>query len=223
MQIAPLLHIGRGVTALLGGGGKTTLMETLSRELGRRGRVIFGTTTKILPPSEFPVLLDPVEEEVCAALTQHRIICVGSTAPEGKLTVPALPFARLAALCDYVLVEADGAHRLPLKAHAAHEPVIPDGTQRSVLVLGADGFGKPIRETCHRPGLYASLAGVSPDEIVTPQLAARVIRAEGWGDRVLVNKVESQETYLAAQELSKELTLPVVAGSLHKGVYTCLF
>ncbi|MBQ1619478.1 MAG: putative selenium-dependent hydroxylase accessory protein YqeC, partial [Oscillospiraceae bacterium] len=116
----------------------------------------------------------------------------------------------------------DGAHRLPLKAHAAHEPVIPDGTQRSVLVLGADGFGKPIRETCHRPELYASLAGVSPDEIVTPQLAARVIRAEGWGDRVLVNKVESQETYLAAQELSRELTLPVVAGSLHKGVYTCL-
>lgn len=223
MQIAPLLHIGRGITALLGGGGKTTLMETLSRELSRRGRVIFGTTTKILQPSDFPVLLDPSEDEVRAALETERILCVGSTAAEGKLSAPTLSFARLASLCDYVIVEADGAHRLPLKAHASHEPVIPEGTQRSVLVLGADGFGKPIREACHRYEIYAGLAGVSPDERVTPQLAARVIRAEGWGDRVLVNKVESQEAYLAAEELAGELTLPVVSGSLHKEVYTCLF
>ena len=33
MQIAPLLHIGRGVTAIIGGGGKTTLMERLAHEL----------------------------------------------------------------------------------------------------------------------------------------------------------------------------------------------
>ena len=32
MQIAPLLHVGRGVTAIIGGGGKTTLMETLAGE-----------------------------------------------------------------------------------------------------------------------------------------------------------------------------------------------
>lgn len=35
MQIAPLLHVGRGVTAIIGGGGKTTLMETLAGELSK--------------------------------------------------------------------------------------------------------------------------------------------------------------------------------------------
>ena len=223
MQITPLLQIGRGVTALLGSGGKTTLMETMARELGRRGRVIIGTTTRILPPGEFPVLLDPTEEEVCRALAAQRVVCVASGAAQGKLAAPPLAFARLAALSDYVLVEADGAHGLPLKAHAEHEPVLPEGTQRTVLVLGADGFGRPIAEVCHRSERYASLAGVSPEETVTPRLAAQVIRAEGWGDRVFVNQVESQEAYRFAEQLACELTIPVVAGSLHKGVYVCLF
>lgn len=37
MQIAPLLHIGRGVTAIIGGGGKTTLIETLARGAFEKG------------------------------------------------------------------------------------------------------------------------------------------------------------------------------------------
>ena len=47
MQIAPLLHVGRGVTAIIGGGGKTTLMETLAGELSKKGKVIITTTTHI--------------------------------------------------------------------------------------------------------------------------------------------------------------------------------
>ena len=38
MQISPLLHVGRGVTAIIGGGGKTTLMETLAGELSKKGK-----------------------------------------------------------------------------------------------------------------------------------------------------------------------------------------
>ena len=40
MKLAPLLQIGRGVTAIIGGGGKTTLMETLAEELSKKGKVI---------------------------------------------------------------------------------------------------------------------------------------------------------------------------------------
>ena len=47
MRIAPLLHIGRGVTALIGGGGKTTLLCTLAEELRARGSVLLCTSTHI--------------------------------------------------------------------------------------------------------------------------------------------------------------------------------
>ena len=155
-------------------------------------------------------------------LARSRVLCLGTPAPEGKLTAPSLPFSLLEQLADYVLVEADGSRRLPLKAHAPHEPVIPANAQRVVLVVGADGFGKPIRAVCHRSELYAARCGASEETDVTPELEAALILAEGLGDRVYINKVETAEDYDRAAALANRLTCPVTAGSLHKGVYLCL-
>ena len=214
MQIAPLLHVGRGVTAIIGGGGKTTLMETLAGELSKKGKVIITTTTHICRPKQYETLLDADEAAVSAALERSGIVCVASQAESGKLCAPRLSMG--------TLVEADGAKRLPLKAHASHEPVIPEEAQRVIMVIGIDGVGKTIRETCHRSALYAQLAGVDEETVVTPQLAARVVNAEGYGDRVYINKVESAADYEAAQAMANEFSCPVIAGSLHQGVYVCL-
>lgn len=219
MTISDLLHIGRGVTALIGGGGKTTLLYALTEELRKKGTVILCASTHILVPEQY-ALVTGGAEEIAAALAAHGAVCAGTPAEGGKLTAPRISFEALAALADYVLVEADGAKRLPLKAHAPHEPVIPANAGRTVLVVGADGFGRPIRDVCHRPERWAELAGAGTGDLVTPELAARVIAAEGFGDRCYVNKVESAAAYEAAAELAKRLNCPVVAGSLHKGVYT---
>lgn len=222
MQIAPLLHVGRGVTAIIGGGGKTTLMETLAGELSKKGKVIITTTTQICCPEQYETLLDATEAAVSAALERSGIVCAASQAESGKLCAPWLSMGTLAQLADFVLVEADGAKHLPLKAHASHEPVIPEEAQRVIMVIGIDGVGKTIRETCHRSSLYAQLAGVDEETVVTPQLAARVVNAEGYGDRVYINKVESAADYEAAQAMANEFSCPVIAGSLHQGVYVCL-
>lgn len=222
MQIAPLLHIGRGVTALIGGGGKTTLLYTLPEELRRKGSVILCTSTRIMRPPQYEVLEAAEETELSAALAAYGAVCVGTAAENGKLAAPQLPFETLAQLADYVLVEADGAKRLPLKAHAPHEPVIPSNAQRVVMVVGADGFGRPIREVCHRPERYAALCGAPEDAAVTPEMEAAVLVAEGFGDRVYINKVESAADFDNAAALAGCLTCPVAAGSLQKGVYVCL-
>ena len=219
MQIAPILKVGRGVSALIGGGGKTALLCTLAEELRRHGSVVLCTSTHIRVPERYPLVTGGAEE-LRAALAAHGAVCAGTPAEDGKLTAPPVSFEDLAALADYVLVEADGAKGLPLKAHAAHEPVIPPNAQRVILVVGADGFGRPIAQVCHRPALYAERAGVSVDAEATPELAARVIEAEGYGDRVFINKVESAGAYAAAEELANRLSCPVAAGSLQQGVYT---
>ena len=219
MKISSLLNIGRGVTAIIGGGGKTTLMYTLARELEKNGAVVICTSTHILVPESFP-LVTLGAEELRTALAEHAAVCAGTRAENGKLTASGMSFEELARLADYVLVEADGSRNLPLKAHAEHEPVIPLNAQRVVLVVGADGLGKPIAEACHRPELYAFLAGASVDDAVTPELAARVIAAEGLGDRVYINKVETAEELDTAQRLAELLRCPSVLGSLKNGVYT---
>ena len=105
MDISALLGVERGVTALIGGGGKTTLMYTLAEELRHRGTVVVTTSTHIQRPEQYPVLT--AADDVAAALAEHGAVCVASESPEGKLCAPALSFEALAALADFVLVEAD--------------------------------------------------------------------------------------------------------------------
>ena len=220
-MIASLLHIGRGVTALIGGGGKTTLLYALAEELRPLGTVVLCTSTHIRVPERYPPVTGGAVA-IAAALAADGVICAGTPAENGKLTAPPVPFDELASLADYVLVEADGSRGLPLKAHAPHEPVIPANAGNVILVAGADGFGKPVSRVCHRPERWAALAGCAPDAAITPALEARVILAEGLGDRVYVNKVETAADYTAAEELSRYLACQVTAGSLHKGVFRCL-
>lgn len=222
MKLASLMNILPGVTAIVGGGGKTTLMRALAGELCAHGRVILTTTTHFFPSTTYPVLTDASRDEIQKALSAYPVVCLGTPDANGKLTAPALPFSVLSTLADYVLVEADGSKGLPLKAHASHEPVIPPEAGQVILVLGADGFGKPIRKVCHRSNLYASLAEEREDALVTPAMTAKVIQKEGIGTRLFINKTETEEQMLAAAGLAQYLSCPVIAGSLHKEEYVCL-
>ena len=219
MELWELLEIPMGITAVIGGGGKTSLLRALGRELSRRHRVVLCTTTKIYPFPDLPCARTAAE---LTALAEEPLICTGADAPGGKLTLPPVSLAELARGYDYVLVEADGSAGRPMKAHAAHGPVIPPEARRRLLVVGASGFGCPIETAAHRPERYAALAGAALTDPVTPQTQAAVILAENLHDSVYVNQVETPAAWAAAGELSQRLDCPVTAGSLHQGVFRCL-
>ena len=212
-----VLGIPKGITAIIGSGGKTTLMMTLAGELKERGTVIVTTSTNIRIPEEVPHFTEEDPEELKALLAAHRVVCVGTPVPGGKFATPSLSYSRLADLADYVLVEADGSRGLPLKAHASYEPVIPENAARTVNVAGLTGIGHPIREMCHRPELYTALSGRSEDETVTPEIAADVLSKEGLGDVVFLNQADSSREYRIAEKMAERLACPVFAGSLRKG------
>ena len=217
MGLPELLSIAPGVTAFIGGGGKTAMLRVLGEELARRGgRVLLCTTTKMYPFSDLPL----AESREAILRGERRLLCGGTLLPEsGKLTAPPVPMAELAERFDYVLVEADGAAGRPLKAHAPHEPVIPPQANQTILVAGASGFGRPIAQAVHRPEIYAALAGVSPEEAAAPEAEARVIRKEALHQRIYVNQVESREALSQARRLAALADCPVLAGSLREGVY----
>ena len=223
MELETILNIRKGVTALIGGGGKTALLSALGRELSKKGTVILCTTTRIFPPDHIPCLLSHAKEEIRAALLKDGCVCVGTMTDAGKLTAPDLPVSALAALADYVIVEADGARMRPIKAHAAHEPVIPAETNQTILVIGAEGFGKPIREVVHRPEIFCAALGLSPEDIVTPEREAAFVKLEALHDRVLLNQVECENQMAAARALAGHLGCPAAAGSLQKENVICLY
>lgn len=215
MGLAELLGAGRGVTSVIGSGGKTSLLAALARELS--GTVVLTTTTHILPFAGVPLVTSADADNVRAALAGSRVVCVGSQAEkDGKLVAPELGMDVLAALADHVLVEADGSRRLPLKAHAPWEPVIPACSARTVLVLGASGLDHPVREAVHRPERFCELAGCTPDDPATPELVARVANAEALADVALVNQADVAPD--ASRELAGLLDVPAVCASLRDGV-----
>lgn len=215
--LSELLGVGPGLTAIIGGGGKTSLLYALAEELNARGSVIVTTSAKIRRPEHLPVADPESLEALSAALKAASPLCLGSPWPENKLAAPALPWAALPRAADYVLVEADGSRGLPAKAHAAHEPVIPPEAGNVILVLGADAFGRPISQVCHRPERFAALAGAEPDAPLTPALWARVIETEDYGNMVYVNKCESPADWANTAALAALVTRPVAAGSLRDG------
>lgn len=213
-SVADALALPKGVTCLVGGGGKTTLAHVLAQQLP--GTVIFCTTTRIFPSETLPVVTGG-PWQIAAALDRARTVCVGTPAQQGKLAAPETPLEQLCLLADYVIVEADGSKGLPCKAHLEYEPVIPPEMDRTILVVGAAGFGQSIAQAAHRSKRFAALCCASEEDIVTPERLAAVLNAEGGFDTVVVNQMEDGSREAAARRLAALLPVPVWGGSLRTG------
>ena len=236
-NLASALRIKPGITAIIGSGGKSTLLKTLGLELMRAGgRVLLCTTTHMFPVAGVPWdgsnrRLDAAPWkpgaahvpgctcEACAGLARGSICQAGVLDPEtGKLSAPAEPFDQLAQRFNYVLAEADGSKRLPLKAHAAWEPVIPSGTTNIVWIVGASGFGRPVDEGVHRPELFCERCGCELTDIATPERVARVLNDElqelGLSTaRIMLNQVDTLNDPTMADRFEAALNRPIIATS----------
>ncbi len=178
------------VVSLVGAGGKTTLMFALARELSSdRGLVITTTTTKISPPSstDTPSLLVSREEEELLdfileneSKVGHVTIASEFLADSGKLQgISPLLVPKLIKLTPvtYVIVEADGAARRPLKApDPAFEPVIPECTSVVIPVVGLDAIGCELSErNVFRSAIASKLTGLPLGETVSTEAIVDLI------------------------------------------------
>lgn len=237
-NLASTLKIEPGITAIIGSGGKSTLLKTLGLELMRAGgRVLLCTTTHTFPVAGVPwdgssrrlgaapwkpgaLHVPGCTCEACAGMSRGSICQAGVLDPEtGKLSAPAEPLNELAQRFDYVLAEADGSKRLPLKAHAAWEPVIPAGTANVIWIVGASGLGKSINEAVHHPELFCERCGCEPTDIATPERVAMVLNAELRmlnlnNARIMLNQVDTLADPAVAGRFETALSRPIVATSL---------
>ena len=162
------------VTAIIGGGGKSSLMAALGEEYRlRRQTAVMTTTTHIRPPKENGYMGDNAAV-LSDLLATHRLMTVGTMGEEGKFG-PSPLLEQLPRLADHVIIEADGTKGLPLKVPNEREPVIPAFADSVVAVAGLSALGRPLGKVCHRPELALLRFGFPPERIVTPELMAELL------------------------------------------------
>ncbi len=207
-----------GLVSIVGGGGKSSLMFALARALP--GRTVMTTTTRIFAAQTglAPAVCSLKEPDWRARLDtfETSLLMVGDVEGDRAVGVPpGLPAELLAhPRVDWVLVEADGSRMLPVKAPAEHEPVVPGETTLLVVVAGIDALAGPIRAVAHRPERLANIAGLDPDEILTPAALACVLTSPEGGLKhappgaraaVLINKVTSAADREAARRVAEHV------------------
>lgn len=155
MLLSKALNIQRGdIVAFIGAGGKTSALTRLAQELRhKQWRILVTTTTKMGEnemnafPIQYPYDGIHQANEISQLLSGYGTVFLYERVWGNK--VLGITPGQISQLVDYVdsdviLIEADGARRMPLKAPYDHEPVIPLDTSLVVPVAGMDAVGQPF-------------------------------------------------------------------------------
>ncbi len=154
------------IIAVVGSGGKTTLIKKLAEQYRDQGKSVLITTTTHMFIEEDTLLTDDADT-ILQALKEKGWVMAGI--PEGD-KIKALSRETYDAVCscaDVVLVEADGSKHMPLKHPNATEPVIPDHADEIIVVCGLNAIGQKAKDVCHRLELVKACLGIEDDTVIS--------------------------------------------------------
>ncbi len=198
--------------SFVGGGGKTTSIFKLAKELKNRNKkVLVTTSTAIYYPNEGDydelIVNNLIDISSIDKIKEGSVTIIGrEVSKENKLlglSKKVIDEIYDLKLFDYILVEADGSKRKSIKSPADHEPVIPNYTDKVVGVIGIDCIGKKINvENVHRPELFCDITNSKMEEIINEEKIFKLIThckglfkgtSKECKKYILLNKVECDE------------------------------
>ncbi|MEI2697404.1 MAG: selenium cofactor biosynthesis protein YqeC [Microthrixaceae bacterium] len=186
---------GKPIVALVGAGGKSSLLFRLGDELGcgrpghpaDRHHPPWGWAGQPAAPITLLSASEPtLAFELPTSLRGYgqALALAGPAREPGKLAglTPDV-IGRLAGLEEVAaaVIEADGSRQRPLKAPASHEPLVPACATHVVVVAGMAAVGRPLDAAAvHRPERFAALTGLAMGAPLTPQaIAAALVHPNG--------------------------------------------
>lgn len=196
------------VVSLVGAGGKTTLMYRLAEYYSGCGyRVLVTTTTHIMKPERY---LAHSLREAQEQWEKGNYAVVGKNMPGEKLAeVDREELCAYMEMADMVLIEADGAKKMPCKVPAEHEPVILPQCDIVLGVMGMDSLGQSLESVCFRLKEAKKFLGKSERDILTVEDAEKILTSsqgtrKNVGGRmygVVLSKCVDEQTREYAQQI----------------------
>lgn len=188
------------ITAIVGAGGKTTLLHSLAENYIQEGKSVFVTTTThmLIEPD---TLLTDDPDIIKAELSKKGYAMAGIRNGEKIKNLSLCTYEEVCDIADEVLVEADGAKHFPLKIPNESEPVIPSNANRIIVVCGMHSIGKKAGEVIFRLDTAKETYGITKDTLVTPNLIQKLINKcyleklmEKYSDKEIIIHAANAET-----------------------------
>jgi len=198
MKLQQAFELSRGdVVAFIGAGGKTSALIGIGYELAEAGWRVLATTTTAIKEEQLQLM--PATRHYAAdsfyiseALSQHGFVFLHDAIRDGQ--VYGATMDRIREILDTVdsdilLVEADGAQGLPLKAPFDGEPLIPDAATLVIPIASLGALGKPLDEAhIYNPQAMIEKYGFYAGSEVRSPWIAQVLRDEELGLRGIPEK-----------------------------------
>lgn len=214
------------LAAITGGGGKTTLLYGLGRELAKTRRVLLTATTKIFYPAAGECRCVFVGDAAgcrayLAAAPRPSLIAAGSVKDEknklhGYLPEEADDLASCGA-ADFVIAECDGSRGRSLKCYGKHEPPVPQSCGCVLAAAGVNSLGKKAdEESIFRSEEFRAVYGLKVDAHLSESEYMRYLCA---ADGPLKNTPASAEKILV---LNQWETLSAEGRARMRGIFPAL-
>ncbi|MCF7797300.1 MAG: putative selenium-dependent hydroxylase accessory protein YqeC [Lentisphaeria bacterium] len=224
--------------AIMGGGGKTSLLHRLGEEFSQLfPRVVMTALTRSAVHPEHPILFadDVPGLDLTPLFQPQKPLCIMGGRERNKLTgISVDQLERIYPQVDVTLFESDGARNLPLKAHLPHDPVVPPFTTLVVILVGADVVNTTLADCwVHRPDIFREKWQITPNMPLSVEFIARVVSTPaGYLEKVpadisriyFVNKGDAhrENARKLAAAIHAQTPAPVFWGSIQRKFWECV-
>ncbi len=216
------------VISIVGAGGKTTTALYLAQEYIRMKVPVAVTTSTHMQVWDEPwFLLEESKEFFQQILKREGQVWFGLPVEIKNETgrIPAEDIRKMQSVSRVffkyvadrkipIIIEADGARRMPCKAPGEQEPVLYPETTDVLAVYGLDAVGRPIREVCFRSETVAEILEKEESEYLTPEDIAKLALSRQGGRKnvlsdqrycVILNKADDQSRLEMAKSICGEI------------------
>jgi len=217
--------------AIIGGGGKTSLLHRLGDELAFfYNKVLISSVTRSAKHGDQKVYfrddLDKYDQELLFKDNNPLCLMNGKYGPNKFSGFEVDYLKELWQKSDLCIFECDGARNLPLKVHDDKDPIVPDYSSHVIIVVGADVVNTSVRDgMVHRPDMFCEKWNICDSENLSVEKISEIVTSEkGYLSRIkhktelcyFVNKAD----YFPAE--AKELAIAISAKTKAKVYYGSL-
>ncbi len=226
--------------ALVGAGGKTTLVNRLTEALRKKDKILVSSTTTFIKPNitSYDFIDYYYNQEYELSSVKHPgiyLIGKGKTREDLVMGLNKEDIEYLSGGFDHAIIECDFSNGRPLKGFRDFEPIIPNTTEVTIGIIDIQSLGLLVNSTnIHHLDKYIELTGSTIGSLVTINHLSKIVDDDNAlfkhavGKKVLfINKVEKELDQALALTLFERINLErldmVIEGSLIMQRYDILY